>query len=37
MLRGFHAIEGVRRTRTMMVLDTYIDRPPTISPRDRSE
>jgi Lrp/AsnC family leucine-responsive transcriptional regulator len=37
MLRAFHEIKGVRRTRTMMVLDTYIDRPPTISPRDRSE
>jgi Lrp/AsnC family leucine-responsive transcriptional regulator len=37
MLRAFHEIKGVRRTRTMMVLDTYIDRSPTISLHGRSE
>jgi Lrp/AsnC family leucine-responsive transcriptional regulator len=36
MLRAFHEIKGVRRTRTMMVLDTHEDRSPTISLHGRS-
>ncbi|MEU3979294.1 Lrp/AsnC family transcriptional regulator [Streptomyces sp. NPDC026672] len=35
LLRGLFDVEGVRRTRTLMVLDTYIDRAPGLSPTGR--
>jgi DNA-binding Lrp family transcriptional regulator len=32
LLRSLFDIDGVRRSRTMMVLDTYVDRAPSITP-----